>query len=546
VTAELLLQEFQRVADEPNSVARLRRFVFALAMRGRLSNSELLAVPLPSDDGQQPPPRKSRVEPYELPHGWRWSATAEVGTARLGKMLDKAKNRGTPRRYLRNINVRWFDFDLSDVQLMPFEDAELTEFSLRAGDVLICEGGEPGRAAVWDARDADIYFQKAVHRVRLSPEVLPLFLVYYLRSASYEGRLAPHATGATFQHLTGQGLAKLPIPVPPTDEQQRIIAKVDELIALCDELDAAQTAREARRDLLRTTSLRNLVAPDEGEEHARFFLRHSPRMITKPEHIAGVRQAILDLAVRGRLVPQHPGDQAATELISAIVRRRGGRSASAQPPAMQVSLPGSWQATTLATACVSVTDGDHQPPPKTDTGIPFLVISDVRSGEIDYRGSRYVSEDYYKGLNTFHRPATGDVLYTLVGSYGIPVRVTSDDRFCVQRHIGILRPEPEVSQDYLAAALRSTCSFKQATDCATGIAQKTVPLRGLRRLAIPLPPLAEQHRIVAKVDELMAVCDELEQSLTTQQAERARLLEALLRKVLEEGTVEGQGALLNT
>ena len=81
-------------------------------------------------------------------------------------MLDKAKNKGTPRRYLRNINVRWFDFDLSNILEMRFEDSELSEFAIRSGDVLICEGGEPGRAAVWDDRETDIYFQKAIHRVR--------------------------------------------------------------------------------------------------------------------------------------------------------------------------------------------------------------------------------------------------------------------------------------------------------------------------------------------------------------------------------------------
>jgi type I restriction enzyme, S subunit len=89
---------------------------------------------------------------FELPLTWAWVNVGSVAAARLGKMLDKAKNKGTPRPYLRNINVRWFDFDLSDLLEMPFEETEIAEFTLRAGDVLICEGGEPGRAAVWDER----------------------------------------------------------------------------------------------------------------------------------------------------------------------------------------------------------------------------------------------------------------------------------------------------------------------------------------------------------------------------------------------------------
>jgi type I restriction enzyme, S subunit len=97
------------------------------------------------------------------------------------------------------------------------------------------------------------------------------------------------------------------MPLPPLAEQRRIAAKVAELMVLCDELEAAQSEREAQRDRLRGATLRNLVAPDESKEHARFFLRHSPRMITKAEHVAGVRQAIQDLAVRGEAGTAGPG-----------------------------------------------------------------------------------------------------------------------------------------------------------------------------------------------------------------------------------------------
>ena len=124
------------------------------------------------------------------------------------------------------------------------------------------------------------------------------------------------------------------------------------------------------------------------------------------------------------------------------------------------------------------------------------------------------------------------MLYTLVGSYGIPIRVRDDRPFCVQRHIGILRPSRFVSVQFLAHAMESPWLFDQATACATGIAQKTVPLFGLRRFAVPVPPLAEQHLIVAKVDELMALCDRLEAALTVADVTRARLLEALLHQAL--------------
>jgi type I restriction enzyme S subunit len=161
-----------------------------------------------------------------------------------------------------------------------------------------------------------------------------------------------------------------------------------------------------------------------------------------------------------------------------------------------------------------------------------LVIGNVRSQRIDFAGSRFVPSQYYEALDPIRRPKSGDLLYTLVGSYGIPVIVRDNQPFCVQRHIGILRPSKPIDATFLARIMESRFAFDQATACATGIAQKTVPLSGLRRLLIPLPPLAEQHRIVAKVDELVALCDRLETSLAIGDDTRRRLLDALLAEAL--------------
>ena len=261
MNAERLLSHFDKISDAPQAIPRLRRFILDLAVRGML-------VKQGSDDEQvvalleRRKIATSRDGPFELPASWVWVNVGSVAVARLGKMLDKSKNKGTPRRYLRNINVRWFHFDLSDILEMRFEDSELPEFAIRPGDVLICEGGEPGRAAVWDGPESNIYFQKAIHRVRFLNFVNSHFFVKALRaSADDDGRLAEYFTGTGIKHFTGKGLAAYLFPLPPLTEQHRIVARVDELMALCDRLEVSlATVGDTRRRLL-DAILHDALAP---------------------------------------------------------------------------------------------------------------------------------------------------------------------------------------------------------------------------------------------------------------------------------------------
>jgi type I restriction enzyme S subunit len=161
---------------------------------------------------------------------WPRKSISDIAKHSLGKMLDKAKNLGTPRPYLRNLNVRWFEFDLSNLIEMKFQDSEEQKFTAVRGDVLICEGGYPGRAAIWDA-DEPIHFQKAIHRVRFHEPDRNKWFVYYLYYLDATGELRQHFSGTGIQHFTGETLARLQIPVPPLPEQRRIVGILDEAFA---------------------------------------------------------------------------------------------------------------------------------------------------------------------------------------------------------------------------------------------------------------------------------------------------------------------------
>lgn len=200
-----------------------------------------------------------------------------------------------------------------------------------------------------------------------------------------------------------------------------------------------------------------------------------------------------------------------------------------------IALPPRWVTARLEQLFGSITDGDHQPPPQAPNGIPFVVIGDVRNGSVDFSNARFVNSAYYESLPDRKKPARGDLLYTVTGSFGIPVVVSNDASFCVQRHIAILKPEAETNVRYVAHALSTTAALQQAAAVATGTAQKTVGLARLRTITIPLAPPGEQQLIVEALDSYLPRLDAAVANLEAAQ----RKLKAYRASVLK-AAVEGR------
>ena len=210
---------------------------------------------------------------------WEMKPFSEIADSRLGKMLDKEKNTGVPREYLRNINVRWFGFDCSDLLEMRIEDSETEKYKVKRGDLLICEGGEPGRCAIWES-DKTIAFQKALHRVRMKPEHSPDFLMYYIYFITATGRAKKFYTGSGIKHLTGESLAKISVPSPLFTVQVQTVAEIESRLSVCDKLEQLVDENLAKAQAL--------------------------------------RQSILKKAFAGELVPQDPSDEPAEKLLERI------------------------------------------------------------------------------------------------------------------------------------------------------------------------------------------------------------------------------------
>lgn len=192
-----------------------------------------------------------------LPDGWIWASAEQLAEIQLGKMLDKQKHRkGNKLAYLRNINIRWGAINADDILEMFFKDTELDRYNLKTGDVLVCEGGEPGRAAVWDGRYPDMKYQKALHRVRFFGDYVEQLLVFYLEFLSQTGRLTQWFTGSTIKHFTKESFSGLPVPVPPKDEQVEIVSVTEEHLSNILVLERDVDANLIRAERLRQSILK--------------------------------------------------------------------------------------------------------------------------------------------------------------------------------------------------------------------------------------------------------------------------------------------------
>ena len=219
---------------------------------------------------------------------WEIVKLGDVSEMCLGKMLDKNKNKGDYEPYLRNINVRWGHFDLDDLLEMRFEEKEQERYSLIKGDLVVCEGGEPGRAAVWSDEVPNMKIQKALHRIRVDENVNNRYLLYYIMLSAQNGYLEEYFTGTTIKHLTGRKLKQFKFAIPDIEEQKDVVSEIERHFSIADKADEVVDAA----------------------------LKQSNRL----------RQSILKHAFEGKLVDQDPNDEPAEKLLTRIQKQSGKES----------------------------------------------------------------------------------------------------------------------------------------------------------------------------------------------------------------------------
>ena len=329
--------------------------------------------------------------------------------------------------------------------------------------------------------------------------VLPEYLYYYFANPTVQSVIEDQADGTTKQKELATATIKAYLtPIPPLDEQRRILTKLSEVLPVVKCYGTVYDETVAMQEAF-------------------------------PERL---KKSILQEAVQGKLVPQDPSDEPAEALLeriraekqrlikegkikkdkheSVIFRRDNSHYEKRSSEEVCIDeeipfeIPENWAWARLSSASISIADGDHQPPPQVQDGIPFLVISNVSDGIVDFSNTRYVPKKYFDSLAEIRIPQCGDLLFTVTGSYGIVIPVQTERKFCFQRHIALIKLGC-LSSEFMRLWLSSPLVYEQCRRAATGTAQKTVGLASLKGLLIPIPPLNEQVRILQKLNTLLAL-----------------------------------------
>lgn len=339
------------------------------------------------------------------------------------------------------------------------------------GDVLQARMKSTDKCVLIDSKLDEQLFSTGFFQIRPIEEFLSgKYLFYYFTSLNFNQIKDELCSGSTQSALNDEGARKIFIPIPPFKEQEKIVSKIEELL---NELENGKLQLQIAQQQLKV-----------------------------------YRQSLLKWAFEGKLTNKN--------------LKKG-------------ELPKGWKWVKLKEIASDISDGDHQAPPKSEKGIPFITISNVnkQNNKINFADTFKVNIDYYRNLKLNRKPLKGDVLYTVTGSFGIPILIDYDKEFCFQRHIGLIRPLDTISQKWVYYLLQSPQLYNQAKETATGTAQKTVGLSSLRNFQIPFCKYEEQQLLVEELESKLTLCDKIEETISQSLQKAETLRQSILKKAFE-------------
>ena len=417
---------------------------------------------------------------FDIPDSWEWVRLSQIGETNIGltyRPSDKTTFGGT--LVLRSSNIQNDKMDYTD---NVFVSCDIPERAMiHKGDILICarNGSRAlvGKCAIVD-KDGMAF---GAFMAKFSSQFNP-YIKLFIDSPIFRQQLDGVKT-ETINQITQEMLKNQLCPLPPFAEQQRIVKKIEELLPYIEKYGKAEEQLTA----LNTTF---------------------------PE---ALKKSILQEAVQGKLVPQNPDDEPASVLLERIRAEKQaliktGKIKKEKPlpeiteDEIPFDIPDSWCWCRLGNILLKLTDGTHSTPKYTESGIPFISVKDVSSGNLDFSNCKHISEKEHFELYERCNPEYGDILLTKVGTTGIPVIVDTTEQFSLFVSVALLKFNQELLYNkYLIHMINSPLVQKQATENTKGVGNKNWVMRDIANTLIVIPPIEEQHRIVAKIEELMPI-----------------------------------------
>ena len=432
---------------------------------------------------EKPLPEISADEiPFDIPDNWRWCYVGDLFLHNTGKAQNSSgSTNGIIRKFITTSNLYWGEFDFTKVKEMPFTDTELERCTVKRGDLLVCEGGDCGRSAVWDY-DEEVCIQNHVHRLRPYRDVNIYYFYYLFYLYKNTGRL--RGRGVAIQGLSNEAIHKVVLPLAPLEEQHRIVAKIEELLPY---VDRYATAYEKLEQF-------NAKFPND------------------------MKKSILEYAIQGKLVEQRAEEGTGEELYRQIQAEKQqlikeGKIKKEKPlpkiteDELPFDIPESWKWCRLSDV-IDVRDGTHDSPKYVPVGIPLVTSKNLVNGVIDYGNVKYITQEDADKINVRSMVDDDDILFAMIGSIGNPVLVKNDREFCIKNMALFKRfTNTDISMRYVYWFL-FYAQYKLKKEASGGV-QSFISLSRFREYLIPLPPVAEQNRIVAKLEEILPLCERL-------------------------------------
>jgi type I restriction enzyme S subunit len=549
--SEMLLGHFANLVETDGAVGKLRELILQLAIRGLVVRQSPQDEPSASAAEESRklaklkfPPIAEGSLPFVLPKNWSSLRIGEAMRLINGRAFKPSdwSTAGVPIIRIQNLNKETAAFNYCESKV---EEKHL----VHDDDLLISWSGTPGTsfgAFIWKRGLAVL--NQHIFRTEVLCEAYDKEFLKLAINGRLDEMIAKAHGAVGLQHITKGKLELLALPLPPLAEQKRIVAKVEELMALCDELETRQTkARECRSFVTRSALDHLTKTRDEPDFQNRlaFILHNSPLVL---EDVDSLRKSVLALGFQGNFAKAQAGcitGGGATDVLSQAgkVRRkfweqrygpkRRYREPEAYEPKDLPRIPGHWKWASIDSVCAQVTDGEHIQPPYQAEGVPMLSAKHVRDDHVTLKGAGLISQEAFQKSIERCQPENGDILIVSVGATTGRCAIVEDcPRFAIVRSVLLLKPA--ILNKYLLWWLKNPWGFIWMTQASGASAQPHLYIRDLKHMPVPIPPLSEQRRIVAKVDDLMRLCDGLEDQIQTAQTCGTYLLDSIASQILRE------------